>query len=107
MIQKVSRAIQRGSQDAEYVKALTNIGVDVIGDTPEHFDASIRASLPSIELAAQAASPARRYLPASRKSSTSDSTGSARIRSRRHRHGKAVLATDGPSSTIRIFSSAD
>ena len=46
MIQKVSRAIQRGSQDAEYVKALTNIGVDVIGDTPEHFDASIRASLP-------------------------------------------------------------
>ena len=45
MIQKVSRAIQRGSQDAEYVKALTNIGVDVIGDTPEHFDASIRASL--------------------------------------------------------------
>jgi hypothetical protein len=28
------------------VKALASIGVDIIGDTPEQFEASIRASLP-------------------------------------------------------------
>lgn len=54
-IEQISNAIQAITQNPDYVKALEDLGIDVIGDDPAHFQSMIDETLPLWNTAIDAA----------------------------------------------------
>jgi tripartite-type tricarboxylate transporter receptor subunit TctC len=55
IIDQLSRALVAICREREIVKTMANMGIDVVGNTPEEFTASIRADLPIVRSAVEAA----------------------------------------------------
>jgi tripartite-type tricarboxylate transporter receptor subunit TctC len=55
IIDQLSRALVAICREHELVKTMANVGIDVVGNTPEEFTASIRADLPIVRSAVEAA----------------------------------------------------
>ena len=55
IIDQLSRALIAICREHEIVKTMANVGIDVVGNTPEEFTASIRADLPIVRSAVEAA----------------------------------------------------
>jgi tripartite-type tricarboxylate transporter receptor subunit TctC len=54
-IEEISAAIQAISLNPDYIKALEELGIDVIGDDPAHFQTMINDTLPLWDTAIDAA----------------------------------------------------
>ncbi|MEA2946510.1 MAG: hypothetical protein QOI40_1840 [Alphaproteobacteria bacterium] len=55
IIDQLSRALVAICREREIVKTMANVGIDVVGNTPEEFTASIRADLPIVRSAVESA----------------------------------------------------